>query len=142
MERMKAEARFIRAVQYFYLASFYHDVPLVTKTMTLEEANNVTKSARGEVLKYAADELKAVSEILPRHKDLPSSEQGRATAQAALVYLARTYLVMEDFTNAAAACEQIISWGIIRWTRIIRPCFISPEKVVVNIFLLLSLLMT
>lgn len=111
MERMKAEARFIRAVQYFYLASFYRDVPLVTKTMTLEEANSVTKSTRAEVLKYAADELKAVSEILPRHKDLPSAEQGRATAQAALVYLARTYLVMEDFTNAAAACEQIISWG-------------------------------
>lgn len=111
MKRMNAEARFIRAVQYFYLASFYHDVPLVTKTLTLEEANSVTKSTRKEVLQYAADELNAVSEILPRQKDLPSSEMGRATAQAALVYLARTYLVMDDFTNAAAACEKIINWG-------------------------------
>lgn len=111
MERMKAEARFIRAVQYFQLASYYHDVPLVTKVLTLDESNSVTKNSRTEVLKYAADELDAISKILPRHKDLPSSELGRATAQAALAYLARTYLVMEDFTNAAAACKQIIDWG-------------------------------
>ena len=110
-ERMKAEARFIRAVQYFYLASYYHDVPLVKEVLTLEESNTVKKAKRAEVLQYAAEELTAVSKILPRHKDLPDSERGRATAQAALVYLARTYLVMEDFKNAASACEQIISWG-------------------------------
>ena len=111
MERMEAEARFIRAVQYFYLASYYHDVPLVTRTMTLDEANTVSKSPRAEVLQYAADELKAVAQILPRHKDLPATEQGRATAQAALGYLARTYLIMEDFKSAADACEQIINYG-------------------------------
>ena len=111
MERMEAEARFIRAVQYFYLASYYHDVPLVTRTLSLEESNTVSKSSRVEVLQYAADELKAVAQILPRHKDLPGTELGRATAQAALGYLARTYLVMEDFKSAANACEQIISYG-------------------------------
>lgn len=111
MKRMEAEARFIRAVQYFYLASYYHDVPLVTKTLTLDEANNVIKAKRADVLKYAADELEAVAAILPRQKDLPSSEIGRATAQAALVYLARTYLVMEDFKNAAKTCDKIIEYG-------------------------------
>ncbi|MBM6857251.1 RagB/SusD family nutrient uptake outer membrane protein [Caecibacteroides pullorum] len=111
MERMEAEARFIRAVQYFYLASYYHDVPLVTKTLSLDEANSVKKSSRMEVLQYAADELKDVANILPRQKDLPKNELGRATAQAALVYLARTYLIMEDFENAAIACGQIIEWG-------------------------------
>lgn len=111
VERMKAEARFIRAIQYFYLASYYHDVPLVKTVLSLEEANSVSKSSREEVLQYVVDELTEVSQILPRYKDLPSSENGRATAQAALVYLARTYLLMEDFKNAAAACEQIINWG-------------------------------
>lgn len=111
MERMKAEARFIRAVQYFQLASYYHDVPLVTKVLTLEEANTVTKSNRKDVLMYAAEELEAVPKILPRHKDLPGSERGRATAQAALGYLARTCLIMEDFPRAAAACKQIMDYG-------------------------------
>lgn len=111
MERMKAEARFIRAVQYFYLASYYWDVPLIKTVLTMDEANSVTKSPRAEVLQYAIEELKAVSELLPRHKDLPNSERGRATAQAALVYLARTYLVAKDYKNAAATCKQIIEWG-------------------------------
>ena len=111
MDRMKAEARFIRAVQYFYLASYYQDVPLVKTVLTLEESNSVTKSTRAEILQYAIDELKAVAEILPRHKDLPDSERGRATSQAALVYLARTYLVAKEYKEAAAACKQIIDWG-------------------------------
>ena len=111
MERMKAEARFIRAVQYFQLASYYHDVPLVKTVLTLEESNSVTKSSRAEVLQYAAEELEAVAKILPRHKDLAGSERGRATAQAALGYLARTYLVKEDYQKAAAACKQIMDYG-------------------------------
>ena len=111
MIRMNAEARFIRAVQYFYLASYYHDVPLVKTVLTLDEANSVHQSPRAEVLQYAIDELKAVAEILPRHKDLPDTERGRATAQAALTYLARTCLVAKDYNGAAAACKQIIDWG-------------------------------
>ena len=46
MQRMRAEARFIRALQYFYLGSYYHDVPLVKTVLTLDEANNVEKSTR------------------------------------------------------------------------------------------------
>lgn len=111
MERMKAEARFIRAVQYFYLASYYYDVPLIKTVLTLEEANTVTKAPRAEVLQYAIDELTTVADILPHHKDLPSSERGRATAQAALVYLARTHLVAHNYKEAAAACKKIIDWG-------------------------------
>ena len=110
-ERMRAEARFIRAVQYFYLGSYYHDVPLVKTVLSLDEANTVKKSTRKEVLEYAASELSDVANILPRHKDLPGSERGRATAQAALGYLARTYMVLEDFPKAAEACRQIIEWG-------------------------------
>ncbi|RHR38710.1 RagB/SusD family nutrient uptake outer membrane protein [Parabacteroides sp. AF18-52] len=111
MERMKAEARFIRAVQYFYLASYYYDVPLIKTVLTLDEANTVLKSPRAEVLQYAINELTEVANLLPRHKDLPSSERGRATAQAALVYLARTHLVAKNYKEAAVACKQIIDWG-------------------------------
>ena len=111
IERMKVEARFIRATQYFYLASYYHDVPLVTKVLTLDEANSVEKATRAEVLHYVASELTEVSTILPRFKDLLDSDRGRATAQAALVFLARTHLLSENFEAASAVCKQIIDWG-------------------------------
>ncbi|MDL2255754.1 RagB/SusD family nutrient uptake outer membrane protein [Parabacteroides sp. OttesenSCG-928-K15] len=109
--RLKAEARFIRACSYFYLASYYHDVPLVTSVLSLEEANNVTKSSRAEVLNYVAKELEEIADQLPRQKDLPGSELGRATAQAALIFLARTHLLAKNYSAAAAACKKIIDWG-------------------------------
>lgn len=111
MIRMRAEARFIRATQYFYLGSYYHDVPLVKTVLTLDEANSVKKASRKEVLEYAATELADVATILPRHKDLPGAELGRATAQAALAFLVRIYMVMEEYGKAAQACKQIIDWG-------------------------------
>ena len=110
-DRMRAEARFIRAVQYFYLASYYHDVPLVTEVLTLDESNNVSKSSRKEVMSYAIKELEEVATILPRQKDLVNNELGRATAQAALGYLTRCYMVMEDYANAAKASKQIMDYG-------------------------------
>lgn len=109
--RMKAEARFIRACSYFYLASYFHDVPLVTQSLTLEEANTVTKSSRVEILDFVVKELEEVSGQLPRQKDLPASELGRAPAQAALVFLARTHLLTKNYQAAAAACKKIIDWG-------------------------------
>lgn len=111
VERMKAEARFIRAAHYFYLASYFRDVPLVTTVLTLEEANSVNKSPRAEVLSFIAKELEEIAGILPHQKDLSGSELGRATAQAALVFLTRTHLLQKDYTAAAAACRKIIDWG-------------------------------
>lgn len=40
-KRMIAEARFLRATQYHYLASYFKDVPLVTTVLSGEEANTV-----------------------------------------------------------------------------------------------------
>lgn len=40
---MIAEARFLRATQYHYLASYFKDVPLVTTVLSGEEANTVKK---------------------------------------------------------------------------------------------------
>lgn len=109
--RMKSEARFIRATSYFYLTSYFHDVPLVKEPLTAEESNNVKKATRAEIIKFVVDELTEISELLPRHKDLPASELGRATSQAALVFLARTYMLNKEYKEAAAVCKTIIDWN-------------------------------
>ena len=62
--RFKSEARFIRAVQYFYLSQYFHDVPLVTKVLSKEEANTVKKykeaaSAYEEIIKMGDNSLEA-----------------------------------------------------------------------------------
>ena len=103
-----AEARFIRATMYFYLASYFHDVPLVTKVLTGEEANNVDKASRSEILDWIVVELKSAADNLMSFGSIGASDKGRATKQAALAFLGRTYLLMGDWDNGSAIYKEII----------------------------------
>ncbi len=111
MKRMEAEARFIRACTYFYMSQYWKDVPLVTKTLTLDEANTVAKAPKAEVVKFVEDELKAAAAVLPRVKDLPATERGRATVQAALAFLGRLQLGEKKFAEAAVTYKTIIDFN-------------------------------
>ncbi len=110
-ERMRAEARFLRATQYFYLSQFFWDVPLVTTLLTSEEANNVTKTPKAEMTNWIVNELTEAAAALPRYKDIKVSERGRACKQAALAFLGRTLLGSQKYAEAAAAYKQIIDLG-------------------------------
>jgi hypothetical protein len=111
ISRMTAEARFIRACQYFYLSQFWGSVPLVTHTLTLTQANTVTKAAKADVMRYAMSELQACAQILPRAKNLLASEKGRATQQAALAFLGRLQLAAGAYGAAAATYSTIVLAG-------------------------------
>jgi tetratricopeptide (TPR) repeat protein len=111
IKRMVAEARFIRACQYFYLSQTFGSVPLVTTTLSLAEANSVSKKPQAEVLAYATAEFAAIVADLPTHRSLPSGERGRATRQAALAFLGRAHLAAKNFSQAAEAYKAIIDMG-------------------------------
>lgn len=111
IDRMKSEARFLRAIQYFYLSQFFQDVPLVTTSLTKEEANMVEKTTKKNITQFIVSELTEIAPLLPRHKDIGSNEKGRASRQAALAFLGRTYLGSYDYANAANAFKQIIDLG-------------------------------
>src|SRR5690606_2531747 len=44
--RMKAEARYIRALKHFQLMTWFGDVPLLQKDISIEEAKIVTRTPR------------------------------------------------------------------------------------------------
>ncbi len=110
-KRMKAEVRFIRASQYFYLSQHFGSVPLVKNSLKPKEANSVTKTPKAEIIKYVIDEYNACTADLPRYKDIPSSEFGRASKQANLAFLGRILLSEKRFEEAAAVYKQIIDFG-------------------------------
>lgn len=109
--RLKSEARFIRACQYFYLSQYFGSVPLVTKTLTIQEANTVTKAPKSEIISFIEDEFKACAPALPRYKDIPLSEMGRASEQAVLAFLGRLQLSEQRFSDAAGTYKKIIDYG-------------------------------
>ncbi len=110
-KRMIAETRFIRAAQYFYLSQFWGAVPLVTKTLTPDEANQQTKTNKAEIVSFVIKEFSEAVSDLPRYKDLTDSESGRASKQAVLAFLGRIYLAEKRFSDASAAYKQIIDFG-------------------------------
>lgn len=111
IDRMKAEAKFIRAVQYFYMSQFFGSVPLVQKTLTPDEANNVDKAPKAEVVQFVISELTAATEALPDFGKLTANEIGRASKQAALGFLGRIYLAEKKYAEASAAYKRIIDKG-------------------------------
>jgi starch-binding outer membrane protein, SusD/RagB family len=109
--RMQAEVRFLRATSYFYLSQHFGAVPLVTKVLNSEEANQVSKETQANVEAYVTTELTAAASKLPRTKDLKANEAGRATRQAALAFLGRLQLAQKKYTEAIKTYQQIIDYG-------------------------------
>lgn len=110
-KRMIAEARFIRACQYFYMSQFFKSVPLVTRTLSPVEANTVEKAPHADIVNFAIKELTEAAADLPRFKDIPASEAGRASKQAALAFLGRLQLGEGMYADAALTYKQIIDFG-------------------------------
>lgn len=108
ISRMRAEVKFLRATQYFYMSQFWGSVPLITQTLTPEEANIVDKASKAQVVDFIIKELKEAADDLPRLADIPSSEIGRASKQAALGFLGRIYLSEKRFSEASNAYREII----------------------------------
>lgn len=110
-KRMIAEARFLRATQYHYLASYFKDVPLVTTPLNGEEANNVKKETQANILAWCVQEFREAANDLPRFSEITSSETGRVCKQAALAFLGRTCMLQQDWDAAADVYKEIIDYG-------------------------------
>jgi hypothetical protein len=109
--RMIAEVKFIRASQYFYLSQYFGSAPLVTKVLTPQEANVVTKATHQQLVDFVIAEYTAATTALPRQKDLLTSEIGRASKQACLAFLGRIQLAEGKFADAAITYQTIIAFN-------------------------------
>ncbi len=110
-KRMKAEVRFIRACQYFYMSQYWGSVPLVKGLLTKEEANTLDKTPRAEVVNFTLTELTEAANDLPRFKDIPAAERGRVSKQAALAFLGRLQIAEGKNAEAAVTYKTIIDFG-------------------------------
>src|SRR5699024_10801190 len=108
--RMIGEARFLRAYEYFLRGQLYGDFPLVTKTISPTEANQVTRTPKDSVMNFVVNEL---GEIAP---DLPLSysgdNKGRITKGAALALKARVELFRGNYSEAAKDAKSVMDLGV------------------------------
>lgn len=107
--RFKAEARFLRAYQYFTMTQLYGDVPLVKKSLTAAEANVVTRTPKAEVQAFILSELTEIASQLP--VKYSGSDIGRITRGAALSLKARIELFTGKYADAAADASTVMTLG-------------------------------
>ncbi|HMP94968.1 MAG TPA: RagB/SusD family nutrient uptake outer membrane protein, partial [Phnomibacter sp.] len=82
-ERLRAEARFMRAYYYFHLLRNYSGVPLLgDKLFSLDENFNMGRNSFAETVDYIKTELDACAAVLPAEQ-LPE-DYGRPTKGAAM----------------------------------------------------------
>jgi hypothetical protein len=103
--RSIAEARFVRAYAYQNLIELFGGVPLVTKVLTIKDAQ-IPRSSKAEVLTFVLNELDAAANDLP--VSYGASDAGRATKGAALAIKARAALYNSQWDVAIAAAKAVM----------------------------------
>ncbi|MHB8132487.1 MAG: RagB/SusD family nutrient uptake outer membrane protein [Mobilitalea sp.] len=105
LKQMTAEARFIRAYQYFLLVNYYRNVPLITTVPTSTSEYYPKQASPAEVwtqiesdLTYAKDNLSSVA-LAP----------GRVTKGSASALLGKAYMQQLKWSQAASAFEEVIN---------------------------------
>src|SRR5690606_2755452 len=82
LNRLKAEARFIRAFHYTRLVMLFGDVPLVTTSLELDEGYEVARTPTDQVWDFVETELTDIVTALPLN--YTGVNIGRITRGAAL----------------------------------------------------------
>jgi len=108
--RIKAEVRFIRALNYFELVRRYGDVPLIKELQSLDNYEKifVSRDKAGEVYSFIDEELTSAAAILPSAKDLPQEQIGRATKEACWALNGRAQLYAKNYTRSAEMSNLVI----------------------------------
>ncbi|MBN1951013.1 MAG: RagB/SusD family nutrient uptake outer membrane protein [Bacteroidales bacterium] len=87
------EARFMRAVAYFYLVRLWGDVPIIEDNIALSEDYIVPLNRAEDVYQYVINDLMYAIENLPES----DPEPGRVTSWSAKAMLAKVYLTYSGY---------------------------------------------
>lgn len=106
------EARFMRAVYYFYLLNLFGGVPLYDETTIIaEEFTEMLKprNTEAEVRAFIIADLDAAAAVLPTSWD--SSNYGRATSGAATALKGKVLLYGGQYQEASTCFSSVINSG-------------------------------
>lgn len=110
INQFKGEAKTLRAYQYIKLAGLYGDVPLVTTSITLEQARALKRTPITEIYDFIDKELAEAAALLPASYSA-AADKGRIARSAAWALKARADLHAGRYQPAVDAATQVNSLG-------------------------------
>lgn len=103
-QRLLAETKFLMAWDYYRLVSFFGDVPLVTKVLSIEESRALTRTPSTEILPTILGWLDEASGVLQG----VNQEKGRISWGACQLLKARIYQLQGNHSEALKVAEGLI----------------------------------
>jgi len=102
-----AEAKFLRGLSYFILASNYGDVPLKTSVAQSSDDAFVPTSPVADIYQQAIKDFSESAADLPVTR--PTGDKGRITRGAAFAFLGKAYLYTKDYANAETTLAKLLT---------------------------------
>lgn len=107
--QLTGEAKFVRALCYFYLINIFGDVPYIAET-DYEQNSVAARSAKATIYGRIETDLKESVNLLA--DDYPSAGKVRPNKWAAAAILARVYLYQQNWKDAEETATGVINSGI------------------------------
>ena len=104
------QARFLRALMYYELVRHFGDVPLVQKSVGLEESFTIGRTTAAEVYAFVTSEFEALANA---SNGLSSNQnnKGRPTIYSAFGMAAKAYMQQGNYASAKSHLKSIIDSG-------------------------------
>lgn len=110
IDQFVAEAKFLRAIQYFELVKNWGGVPLLTEPLSVSDAQ-LSRATEADIWAQIEKDLTEASTYLPQKSGMQADQMGRATKGAALAYLAKAAIYQQKYQEANTYAEQVINLG-------------------------------
>jgi hypothetical protein len=110
VKRIVAEAKFMRGLYYFHLASTFGGVPLVLTPLSPSELilDRATSAATWDQIEH---DFTDAANGLPKKSEYLATDMGRATSGAANSMLAKTFLMRQKYADAEKVLQIVVSSG-------------------------------
>jgi len=109
--RLIAEGKFLRALCYHDLVTFWGDVPLVLTEIPVADFGNVPRVATNEVYDQIEKDLEEAIPDLPTRDVYGPGDRFRVSKGAAQALLGKVHLYQEEFDEAITALDAVINSG-------------------------------
>ena len=116
-DQIVGEAKFLRALHYYYLAGLFGGVPLKLDETQVIDADPLARATAAETWSQIFTDLNEAAQVLP--VSWPSSDYGRATKGAAYALLGKAYLqsaattaTPSHYAEALTAFRQVTGYSL------------------------------
>jgi hypothetical protein len=108
--RYEGEAKFLRALNYYYIVQFWGNAPIISQPISPSVALTIGRSDISQVYSFIEQDLKNAIQNLPTN--YTGADVGRATSGAALALLSKVYLLQKKYTQANELLSSLITQNI------------------------------